>query len=226
MNKFKKEKRGGICFYNCDNIEFMKTVPDDYYDLAIVDPEYGIKQGGDKNHTRGKLAKSKKYHSFNDDKAPEPEYFDLLKRKSKNQIIFGANHFLDNMPFNLNSSCWIVWDKDNGLTDFADCELAWTSFKSAVRIFKYKWQGMLQQNMKNKEIRRHPTQKPVALYRWILQRYAEKGMKILDTHGGSFNNAIACDIEGFDLDIMDIDTYYFKDGLNAFDEYKRQLKLF
>ena len=100
-------------------------------------------------------------------------------RISKNQIIFGANHFISRIPFD--SSCWIVWDKNNGNSDFADCELAWTSFKSAVRKFKYTWQGMLQEDMKNKEFRIHPTQKPVALYRWIFEKYAEKGMKILDT---------------------------------------------
>jgi len=213
-----------INFYNIDNIEFMKSKPDKYYDLALVDPEYGIKQGGDKNHTRGKLATSKKYHSFNDDKPPEQEYFNELFRVSRNQIIWGANHFIERI--NKNSSCWIIWDKDNGTTDFADAELAWTSFKTAVRIFKYRWQGMLQQNMKNKEIRRHPTQKPIQLYRWILVNYATKGMKILDTHGGSFNSAIACDMEGFYLDIMDIDKKYFDDGIKAFNNYKKQLILF
>jgi site-specific DNA-methyltransferase (adenine-specific) len=213
-----------INFYNIDNIEFMKTKPDNYYDLAIVDVEYGIKQGGDKNHTRSVLAKSKKYHAFNDDKSPNQEYFNELFRVSKNQIIWGANHFIEKI--NKNSSCWIVWDKDNGLNDFADCELAWTSFKKAVRIFKYKWHGMLQQNMKNKEVRIHPTQKPKDLYRWILNKFAEKGYKILDTNGGSHTHAIACDMEGFDLDICEIDIKFHTDGVKAFNDYKRQLKLF
>jgi site-specific DNA-methyltransferase (adenine-specific) len=128
------------------------------------------------------------------------------------------------MPFD--SSCWIVWDKDNGKTDFADCELAWTSFNTAVRKFMWRWNGMLQQNMKTKEDRIHPTQKPIALYRWLLQNYATHGDKILDTHGGSMSSAIACDMEGFDLDICEIDKDYFEAGVNRFNTYKQQLKLF
>lgn len=213
-----------INFHRCDCMEFMANVPDKHYDLAIVDPPYGIRQGGEKNHTRSKLAKAKNYHCFNDDKAPEIEYFNEVIRVSKNQIFWGANHFISKIPFN--SSCWIVWDKDNGDTDFADCELAWTSFDTAVRKFKWKWNGMLQQNMKKKEIRRHPTQKPIELYRWLLSKYATKGDKILDTHGGSFNHAIACDIEGFDLDIMDIDEEYYDNGLKAFNLHKSQQRLF
>tara|TARA_A100000171_G_C2039934_1_gene99945 strand:- start:27 stop:449 length:423 start_codon:yes stop_codon:yes gene_type:complete len=128
-----------------DNMELMKRFPDNHFELAIVDPPYGIGESGDKNHTRGKLAKSKDYKAFsgNDLNAPEQEYFNELLRVSRNQIIWGANHFADNIGA-VNSPCWIVWDKDNGNTDFADCELAWTSFKTAVRKFKYKWQGMLQ----------------------------------------------------------------------------------
>jgi site-specific DNA-methyltransferase (adenine-specific) len=221
-----KTGRANINFYNCDNIEFMKSKPDNYYDLLICDPEYGIKQGGDKNHTRGKLATSKKYHSFKDDKAPDAEYFDLVKRKSKNQIIWGANHFIDNMPFNLNSSCWIVWDKDNGKTDFADCELAYTSFKSAVRIFKYKWQGMLQENMKNKQDRIHPTEKPIQLYKWLLTKYAEKGCKLGDMNGGSASISLACWDLGFDLDLCELDKDYFNDSWKRFDWHTRQQQLF
>lgn len=113
---------------------------------------------------------------------------------------WGANHFISKIPFD--SPCWIVWDKDNGNNDFADCELAWTSFSYAVRKFKYKWHGMLQENMKNKEIRIHPTQKPVALYKWLLTSYAKPGMRILDTHGGSMSHAIAAHDLGFDLTII------------------------
>ena len=130
-----------IKLIQADCMDIMKRYKDNHFDLAIVDPEYGIKQGGEKNHTRSKLAKSKKYHAFNDDKPPEKEYFDELIRVSKNQIIWGANHFISKIPFD--SSCWIVWNKDNGKTDYADCELAYTSFKTAVRIFKFRWQGML-----------------------------------------------------------------------------------
>jgi len=222
-----------INFYNVDCMDFMKTKPDNCYDLVIADPEYGINQGGDKNHTRGKLVKSKKYHSFNDNKSPEKIYFDELIRISKNQIIWGANHFISKIPYD--SSCWIVWNKVNGANDFADCELAWTSFKTAVRKIDFMWHGFMQGsdykgnmqgNKKLNEIRIHPTQKPVKLYQWILSNYAEKGMKILDTHGGSFSNAIACDLEGFDLDICEIDKEYFDAGVNRFEWHKKQLRLF
>ena len=159
------EQFGDIKLHNCDCMELMKNTPDKYYDLCIVDPPYGIGECGDKNVSRGKLAKAKNYKAFagNDISAPDKEYFNELIRISKNQIIFGANHFISKIPFD--SSCWIVWDKNNGSTDFADCELAWTSFNTAVRSFKYTWNGMLQENMKNKEARIHPTQKPVQLYK-------------------------------------------------------------
>ena len=149
-------------------MEGMKQFPDKYFDLAIVDQPYGIGENGSKNHTRGSLAKAKNYKAFagGDVQPPNEEYFEELFRISKNQIIFGANHFISRMPYD--SSCWIVWDKVNGESDFADCELAWTSFKSAVRKFEFRWAGMLQGNMKNKEVRIHPTQKPVALYEWLL----------------------------------------------------------
>jgi site-specific DNA-methyltransferase (adenine-specific) len=211
--------------YNNDCMEFMKDKPDNYYDLAIVDPPYGIKQGGDKNYTRGKLAAPRDYHCFNDDNAPSPSFFDELRRVSHNQIIWGANHFIDSFPFMCNSPCWIVWDKDN-TGDFADCELAWTSFKSAVRIFKWRWNGMLQQNMAQKDERIHPTQKPVQLYRWLLKNYAKQGDKILDTHGGSFSSAIACHKEGFALDICEIDKEYFDEAVKRFRLNTVQRELF
>ena len=193
---------------NMDCLEAMKQMDDNQFDLAIVDPPYGIGEDGGTNGTRGKLAKSKIYISKGWDKeSPSVEYFNELIRVSKNQIVWGANHFISKIPFD--SSCWIVWDKDNGETDFADCELAWTSFKTSVRKIKWKWQGMLQQNMKNKETRIHPTQKPVKLYEWILDKYAKEGDKILDTHLGSGSIAIACHNRGFDLTGFEIDKEYF-----------------
>ena len=181
----------------CDCMDYMRTCKDKQFDLAIIDAPYGIKQGGDKNKLRNKLAQAKNYHSFCDDKPPEPKYFTELFRISKNQIIWGANHFIHLIPFD--SPCWIVWDKENGECDFADCELAWTSFDSAVRRFIFKWAGMLQGDMKNKEIRIHPTQKPVALYKWLLSHYAHPGDKLLDTHSGSGSFRIAAYDMGFDL---------------------------
>lgn len=196
--------------YNIDCVEGMKRFPNKHFDLAIVDPPYGIGEDGSKNNSRSLLAKSKDYKAFhgNDLKSPDEDYFNELFRVSKEQIIWGANHFISKIPYD--SSCWIVWNKDNGANDFADCELAWTSFKTAVRKFDFKWHGMLQQDMKNKEERIHPTQKPIKLYEWILLKYAEKGMKILDTHLGSGSSRIACHRNGFDFIGFEIDKYYYE----------------
>jgi site-specific DNA-methyltransferase (adenine-specific) len=212
-----------INFYNIDCIEFMKTKPDKYYDLAIVDPPYGINMDGGKIGGNN-CGKAKDYTQKNWDKEPPSiEYFKELMRVSKNQIIWGANHFISRMPFD--SSCWIIWDKDNS-GNFADCEMAWTSFNTAVRKYKFRWNGMLQQNMKDKEIRIHPTQKPKDLYRWILKNYAKPNDLILDTHGGSMSISIACDMEGFDLDVTEIDTEYFINGQKRYEQYKQQPQLF
>lgn len=210
----------------CDNMEFIKNIPDNYYELAIVDPPYGIGESGDKNHTRGKLAKSKNYKAFagNDIKPPNKIYFDELIRISKNQIIWGANHFISKIPYD--SSCWIVWDKNNGKTDFADCEIAWTSFKSSVRKFKYTWNGMIQENMGRKEIRIHPTQKPVDLYKWLLQNYAKQGDKIFDSHVGSGSSRIACYDLGFSFEGCEIDKDYWQLQEDRYNKHIAQLSLF
>ena len=129
-------------------------------------------------------------------------------RISKNQIIWGANHMMEKIS--LSSPSWIVWDKENGACDFADAELAYTSHNKACRIFKFRWAGMLQGDMKNKESRIHPTQKPVKLYDWIFANYAEKGMKILDTHMGSGSIAIAAHYAGMHLTACELDEDYFK----------------
>jgi len=175
-------------FIHGDCMDYLPEYEDNYFDLAIIDPPYGIKQDGRNNHTRGYLAKSKDYrkNTHYDVKSPDKTFFTELVRVSKNQIIWGANHFVSKIPFD--SSCWVVWDKDNGATDFADCELAYTSFSTAVRKAKFRWQGMLQGDMKNKEDRIHPNQKPIKLYCWLLQNYAQPGDLILDTHVGSASN--------------------------------------
>ena len=209
-----------------DCMELLKNTEDNYYDLAIVDVPYGIGEAGEKNHSRGKLGKAKKYKNFagNDIEPPTKEYFIELKRVSKNQIIWGANHFIENIP-NSNSSCWIVWDKDN-TGDFADSELAYTSFKTAVRNFKFRWNGMLQQDMKNKEIRIHPTQKPVKLYEWLLMNYAKEGNKILDTHGGSMSLAIACNRLKYELTACELDSEYFEASVKRYKEQTAQIQMF
>ena len=207
---------------DCMNV--MKNYKDNHFDLAIVDTPYGIGEDGAKNHSRDRLAKATKYTPKNWDKSPPTkEYFDELIRISKNQIIFGANHFISRIPYD--SSCWIVWDKDN-TGDFADCELAWTSFKSAVRKFRFRWNGMLQENMKNKEIRILPTQKPVKLYEWLLHNYSQKGQKILDTHLGSGSIAIACHYFGCDLVGIEIDKEYYEKAKERVDLLTRQEVIF
>ena len=154
---------------------YMAQFPDKFFDLAVVDPPYGIGMDG------GTIGISRKADNVRymkkdwDASAPDTSYFQELSRVSKNQIIFGANHFISRMP--LDSSCWIVWNKVNGDNPFADCELAWTSFDKAVRMFTYRWQGMLQGNMKDKEERIHPTQKPRALYAWIFEKFSRGGRK-------------------------------------------------
>ena len=210
-------------FYNMDCMDGMKEFPDKYFDLAIVDPPYGgVTQGGYMSNTSSVLAKNKEYHtSLWSMKAPTLEYFKELFRVSSEQIIWGGNYFVDNLK---PSQCWIVWDKDNGENHYADCELAWTSFNSAVRKIKFKWQGMLQGNMKLKETRIHPTQKPVALYKWILSNYAKEGDKILDTHVGSASSLIACRDMGFDYVGFEIDKEYYDMACKRIEEEFAQLR--
>lgn len=213
-------------FYNMDCMDGMKEFPDNYFDLAIVDPPYGIGESGRKNKSRGGLAKAKEYREYigKDQKPPDREYFSELLRVSKNQIIFGANHFISRIP--IDSHCWIVWDKDNGDSCFADAELAWTSFESAVRIIKYRWNGMLQEDMKNKEYRIHPNQKPVGLYKRILSQYANPGDKILDTHVGSASSLIAFYQMGFDFVGFELDEYYYKLALERLTVETAQMNIF
>lgn len=204
-----------------DCMDGMKNFPNKYFELAIVDPPYGIREDGLKNHTRSNLTKATLYTPKKWDRStPEKSYFDELIRVSKNQIIWGANHFLGWV-----SPCWIVWDKVNGDNDFADCELAWTSFKSAVRNFEFRWAGMFQGDMKNKEHRIHPTQKPVALYKWLLRNYAKPGDKILDTHVGSGSSRIACYDGGFDFTGYEIDPDYWQAQEKRFQNHIAQLQL-
>lgn len=211
---------------NEDNMSLMSRYKDNHFDLAIVDPPYGIGESSNDNKSRSKLGKSKDYGNKNwDDKAPNKEYFTELKRVSKNVIIWGANHFIENIP-NANSSCWIVWDKENGVNDFADCELAYCSFKTAVRKINLRWHGMLQHDMKNKEVRIHPTQKPVRLYEWILSKYAKENNKILDTHLGSGSIAIACHNLGFDLTACELDKEYYNASIKRIKDHISQQRLF
>lgn len=211
--------------FNMDCVEGMKQIPDNFFCLAITDPPYGIGEDGRNNHTRSKLAKAKDYRSNSryDNATPEGQYFDELRRVSKNQIIWGGNYFIKHLD---NTPCLVVWDKDNGESDFADCEIAWTSFPTAVRKVRYKWAGMLQQDMKNKEERLHPNQKPVSLYQWLLTTYAQPGQRILDTHMGSQSSRIAAYLMGFDYYGWEIDAEYFEQGNKRFDLVTSQQQLF
>ena len=220
---------GNLTFYNADNLEIMRGMEDNEFDLAIVDPPYGINMDGGKIGSDN-CGKAKNYTKKDWDKEPPTkEYFNELFRVSKNQIVFGANHFASLMPYN--SSCWIVWDKDN-TGDFADCELAWASFDTAVRKFKWRWNGMLQQNMKDKQERIHPTEKPIQLYEWILFNYAKPNQKILDTHLGSGSIAIAIDkantLDKKNLTFVgiELDPDYFRAAVERFKNHKRQCVLF
>ena len=217
MNKFISDVTNEDC------MEGMARYPDKYFDLAIVDPPYGINMDGG-NIGGNNCGKTKDYTKKDwDNKIPDKEYFNELKRISKNQIIWGANHFVENI-YQSNSSCWIVWDKDN-TGNFADCELAYTSFKTAVRMFTFRWNGMFQQDMKNKEFRIHPTQKPIALYKWLLHNYAKQGDKILDTHLGSGSSRIAAYEMGFDFTAFELDTEYFEAQEKRYKAHIAQLKL-
>ena len=210
---------------NDDCMNILPDYADDYFDLAIVDPPYGIKEDGKSNHSRSILAETTKFTPKDWDKnSPDKSYFDELLRVSKNQIIFGANHFISKIPYD--SSCWVVWDKENGATDFADCELAWTSFKTAVRKYKFMWAGMLQGNMKEKQVRIHPTQKPKQLYSWLLETYAKPTDKILDTHLGSGSSAIACHYFGIKEFVgIEIDKEYFDMASERIEKQTMQIKL-
>tara|TARA_R110000803_G_scaffold176561_1_gene238988 strand:- start:48 stop:710 length:663 start_codon:yes stop_codon:yes gene_type:complete len=219
-----------ITLTNEDNMNLMKRYPDNYFDLAIIDPPYGIGMdgghiGGEGKNFIGKKVKPKNYKKKDWDKnAPNKEYFDELIRVSKNQIIFGANHFISRLPYD--SPCWIVWDKEN-FGKFADCELAWTSFSTAVRQFKFKWAGFLQgYGTANKEERIHPTQKPVRLYEWLLMNYANEGDKILDTHLGSGSIAIASHNLGFDLVGCELDKEYYEAACKRLKRHQAQLTMF
>ena len=219
-------------YFNMDCMEGMKEFPDNYFDLAIVDPVYGgVTQGGYMKEQGGKkvgheLAERRIYHQsiWAQEKTPK-EYFDELFRVSKNQVIWGGNYFIESIA--KDSQGWIVWDKKrNEGIGFADGELAWTSFNKALRIFRYKWDGMLQENMKDKEHRIHPTQKPVALYEWILRNYAKPGDIILDTHTGSGSSIIACKRLNFNFVAFEIAAEYYSISKERFENETAQMTLF
>jgi site-specific DNA-methyltransferase (adenine-specific) len=201
--------------FNMDCIEFMQTLPDKFYDLAIVDPPYGIGMDGGNVGYKGNNNFEKKNW---DNEIPKKEYFEQLFRVSKNQIIWGGNYF--GLP---PTRCYLVWDKGEGFYNrtYAECELAWTSFNK--NTCKLKHDPLSSGDYKGKI---HPTQKPIKLYEWLLINYAKEGDKILDSHGGSQSSRIACFNLGFELDIIELDKDYFDAGNKRFEQHKKQLTLF
>lgn len=199
---------------NEDNMELMARYPDKYFDLAIVDPPYGMPK--DSTHGGGKL-KNRMLNNGNVDQwdiKPSSKYFTELFRVSKNQIIWGGNYF--NLP---GSRGFVIWDKEQPFENFSAAEFAWISFQSVSKIFR------LAATRTGDKIKVHPTQKPIALYKWLLTKYANEGDKILDTHLGSGSIAIACHDLGFDLTACEIDTDYYNAAIKRLTDHQKQLKL-
>jgi len=202
---------------NEDNMELMARYEDNHFDLAIVDPPYGI-NASEMTMGSGKNKKYKKGKKW-DNETPNLEYFKELQRITKNQIIWGGNYFADKLK---PSRCYIFWDKGiNGDCDFADGELAWCSFNKVLRIAPIRYKGFLGAD----NVRIHPTQKPVKLYEWLLMNYAKEGDKILDTHLGSGSIAIACHNLGYDLTACELDKEYYEASLKRLKQHQSQLRL-
>jgi site-specific DNA-methyltransferase (adenine-specific) len=198
-----------------DCLEAMKAMPDNAYDLAIVDPPYGININHNMGRRKGQKHSGHKKVNW-DNETPTQEYFNEIKRVSANQIIWGANYMIDKIL--TPSACWLMWDK--GFSEdvsFAQYELAWTSFSSSAKKFNK------HPNQTNKI---HPTQKPVKLYEWLLDNYAKEGDSILDTHLGSGSIAIACHNRGFSLDAWEIDAEYHAAAVKRYEQHIAQLTLF
>lgn len=219
-------------FYNADNMAIMKTFKDKEFDLAIVDPPYGIDADNKNNgknsdrHEKTSKAKINTYKKTNWDNAtPNDEYFNELKRISKKQIIWGANYFglVGGM---------LYWHKNVTMPTYSTGELAYLSWLQKIDFVNITWHGMLQQNMKNKEERIHPTQKPIQLYEWLLNNYANENDKIIDTHLGSGSIAIAIDkantLDKKNLTFVgiELDPDYFRAAVERFKNHKRQCVLF
>jgi len=221
-----QDKDKNITLYNMDCMELLRNTEDNYYDLAIVDPPYGIGFDGEvkamanNNSKKWDNAKGKSYNRKEwDNKPPTKEYFNELIRVSKNQIIWGGNYF--DLP---QSSGWIFWDKGVAKEfTLSPGELAWTSYSKSIKKIDLLWAGFRKCEITD---RIHPTQKPVKLYEWLLQNYAKEGDKILDTHLGSGSIAIACNRLKYELTATELDTDYFKASVKRYKEQTAQIQLF
>lgn len=220
--------------YNCDCMEYMKSLPDKAFDLAVVDPPYfsGPERRGYYGQKESKIGVHRDYPISPTWDVPGSKYFRELQRVAKKYIVWGCNYF--DFMF---APGRIVWDKCNQNSSFSDCEIAATNYHSSVRLFRFMWNGMLQGksvseghimqgNKALNEVRIHPTQKPVALYAWIFSRYAKPGDKILDTHLGSGSSRIAAYDAGLDFVGCEIDNYYFGAQEERFARHSEQLSLF
>ncbi len=194
IEPYYRDWQSDIVIYNADCRDILPLIPDKSIDLVLTDPPYGIGEAAGKNRSRGKLAISKDYGALGwDDEPIRQELIDRIIDIPDRAIIFGGNYYY--LP---PTPCWLIWDKDNGATDFADCEMAWTNLDMAVRRLKWRWNGMLQEDMGNKEIRCHPTQKPLPVMKWCITKADKCGINnlILDPFLGSGTTAVAAKILG------------------------------
>ena len=205
---------------NEDNMELMARYPDNHFELAIVDPPYGIGISGQKENKKGKKS-DRKYHKEKnwDNAIPTREYFNELQRVSKNQIIWGANYFVEHLT--KGTKGWVVWDKGQHDLTMSDCELAYSSFQKPTRVFTQNRCILMQEGGTI-----HPTQKPVKLYEWLLMNYAKEGDKILDTHLGSGSIALACHNLGYDLTACELDAEYYNAAMKRLKQHQQQLTMF
>ena len=210
-----------------DCLDVMRSMPDNSVDLLLTDPPYGIDAAGaggvsQKGSRNSKCARREFERKTWDAARPSREVFSELLRVSKCAVIFGGNYFADLLPA---SRCWLVWDKVNGTTSFADCELAWANLSDSVRKIEYRWQGMLCENASDKEDRFHPTQKPVGLFQRILEKYAPPGSLIFDPFSGSGTTAIACHNLGLDFICVEKDPDYHAASVERLRKHRQQLLL-
>lgn len=221
--------------FNNDCMNILKELPDNFFDLAVIDPPYGMNLGkmnmgkGSLKQTksRGKVDYTIDHYGFDwDSSAPQLEYFTELFRVSKVQVLWGANYYINRLVAllgeNANSSSWIWWDKATVTNDFADGEMAWTNLGGVARQFTFKWSGFLQGDMKNKEVKIHPTQKPVALYHWILNKFGyidSDDIFILDTHLGSGSSRIAAHKNKVNFVGIELDETYYQKHIDRFADY-------
>lgn len=220
----RKEVIGTATLYQGDCLEVLSNFESKGVDAVVTDPPYGINEAAGKNLSRGNWAPPTNYGNRDwDSKPPHPRVFTQIKRVAIKQAIFGANHFGGMEP----SSCWLVWDKCNGYNDFADCELIYTNLDKAVRKLKYRWNGMLQENMKDKEIRVHPTQKPQKVMEWVIDQCDLKpDSLIVDPFMGSGTTGVAAWHLGHRFIGVEREEDYFDIACKRVEQAQRQLQLF